>query len=645
MKPGTPISVRNIGAVAILFGLVLLCMVWAGLYVKIQSERKMEMDSSIRDTVRYARAFAEHTARTVRGLDGVTLYLKHEAEEKGLNLDLPGLMREGRFEGQPFQTAGVMDETGRLVASTQIPLPLVDNSDLDFFRLQRDNPGLGLLIGRPLVGRASGKLLIQMSRRIDKPDGSFGGVVVIGVDPNYFAEFYQQVDLGEGSSIVLMGRDGFIRLRQSGQTVNIGLDFRQAEIMQQLAVRDEGTFISSSPADGVKRLRSFRALKEYPLVVWVGVTEDFVYADLTHRLSGYYWICTAISLVIVLFVGILLWGIARQQQDSKRREQAEAKLRDSEARLLAIANSTREGIIMINPAGLISYWNPAAAAIFGYSAAAALGRELHQLLMPSRYHAAQRQGFAEFRRSGGGAVIGKTVELQAMHRDGYEFSIELSLSTVRFEDGWHAAGIVRDITARKQAEAALQANQEELSRTNELLLQSQAALEHQASHDPLTGLLNRRAAMDLFAKELARCQRSGNTLAVGLCDIDHFKVINDGWGHQIGDEVLCWFTGIAAQSFRSYDILARIGGEEFLLIVPLGDDGDADAVFERFRQLVAATKMQTRDGRLLEITVSIGVAYAKAGSEIVQLIAEADAAMYLAKAQGRNRVVFSGKKP
>jgi diguanylate cyclase (GGDEF)-like protein len=181
-----------------------------------------------------------------------------------------------------------------------------------------------------------------------------------------------------------------------------------------------------------------------------------------------------------------------------------------------------------------------------------------------------------------------------------------------------------------------------LQTSNALLLESQRALLHQATHDPLTDLLNRRAALEQLTKELARSKRSGEGVAVGMGDIDHFKKINDTWGHQTGDEVLRQVSQILVKGVREYDIVARWGGEEFLWIAPIKAGVDTDAVFARLCQTVANSMLNTSAGKLA-VTISIGVAYATGEETVEYILAAADTAMYQAKAQGRNRVVYANK--
>lgn len=169
------------------------------------------------------------------------------------------------------------------------------------------------------------------------------------------------------------------------------------------------------------------------------------------------------------------------------------------------------------------------------------------------------------------------------------------------------------------------------------LLESRNVLAHQATHDPLTGLLNRRALLDQMQKDLARVRRSGDLLVIGMCDLDHFKRVNDTYGHQTGDEVLCGLARILSANVRQYDLVGRMGGEEFLMVLQMKPGSDYLAVFEARCRQVAESRLETRSG-VLSISVSIGVACAAPDSTVDQLLERSDAAMYRAKHDGRNRV-------
>ena len=156
------------------------------------------------------------------------------------------------------------------------------------------------------------------------------------------------------------------------------------------------------------------------------------------------------------------------QQQISEREQVEGRLRESEEKFRRITSSAKDAILMMDDEGNISYWNEAAKEIFGYSASEALGKELHLFLAPPKYHDVYKEGFRTFRMTGHGPAVGKTLELTALRRDGTEFPMELSLSTVKIEDRWHAIGIIRDITERKRTEEELKKTQAQLVKSEQM---------------------------------------------------------------------------------------------------------------------------------------------------------------------------------
>ncbi len=172
------------------------------------------------------------------------------------------------------------------------------------------------------------------------------------------------------------------------------------------------------------------------------------------------------------------------------------------------------------------------------------------------------------------------------------------------------------------------------------LAKAKDALAYEASHDPLTGILNRRAILDNLNKELIRARRSNSGLSIGLCDIDFFKQVNDNHGHQVGDDVLCGFVKVIQNILRPYDFIGRYGGEEFLLVIPECPGSAIEGVYERVRASIADHKVITKSGKV-GITVSIGAAELKGKQTTEDILAAADIALYKAKDNGRNQVFFT----
>lgn len=171
------------------------------------------------------------------------------------------------------------------------------------------------------------------------------------------------------------------------------------------------------------------------------------------------------------------------------------------------------------------------------------------------------------------------------------------------------------------------------------LLETQSQLQHQATHDPLTGLWNRGMANETLDRELRRIARHARPLAVILADIDHFKQVNDTHGHAAGDHVLREAAGRMRQVMRGHDAISRYGGEEFLVLLPETTHVEAMSVAERLREAFESPPVALGNGYTLSVTLSLGVAAtSSAPTGLEPLIAAADAALYRAKAGGRNRV-------
>jgi two-component system, cell cycle response regulator len=189
--------------------------------------------------------------------------------------------------------------------------------------------------------------------------------------------------------------------------------------------------------------------------------------------------------------------------------------------------------------------------------------------------------------------------------------------------------------------AQLEAVIKDRERLAEELQQANKQLSMMAMSDPLTGLPNRRAFEEALVRDLARTERQGGSLTLILVDADHFKKVNDTYGHQGGDTVLRALSDVLRESTRSSDVAARVGGEEFALILPQTDADNALVVAERVRMRFAVRKIVLDDGRVVKATVSLGMATAKSpGCRGVDkaLYEAADKALYAAKASGRNCV-------
>ena len=273
----------------------------------------------------------------------------------------------------------------------------------------------------------------------------------------------------------------------------------------------------------------------------------------------------------------LLSIIAAQVAMAIERKQAEERILESESRIRAITDSAKDAILMMNPQGEISYWNPAATRIFGYAKDEVMGRNLHQLLTPLRYQDSHEAVMQDFLQMGRGNSVGTTRELEACHKDGHEIAVELSLSTIQLLDGWHSIGILRDITERNE---------------------KRAKIEYLSFHDQLTGLYNRR----YYEEELKRLSTERNLpITLVMADVNGLKLTNDAFGHIAGDNLLKQLSEVLKSVCRADDIVARIGGDEFVLLLPMTDSKETRKIVQRISEALSQQK-----GDSIILSVSFG---------------------------------------
>lgn len=323
---------RNLSFGIVLFGFVLIFFTWLTLSQAIEHEIRQDIESAVKDTANLARAFEEHTLRTIKAADQAAWFLKYQYEREGRTIDIPQYIKEGRLQGDPFVFLGVADENGDLAVSSQVPFVPSNVKDREHFLVHKDHDIGHLFISKPVFGRSSGKWVIQMSRRVDKPDGSFGGIVVVSVDPFYFSEFYKQVDLGKNSSINLVGRDGIVHARQAGEDTVFGQDISGSLLLEKMTTSDSGHYVENSKIDGISRIYSFRALRAYPFAVVVGVDRNEIIQGAKERMDHFFPMTVLISVGVIVCMVMLIRFIGNQKRYEEELRQAHDEL-ESKVRL------------------------------------------------------------------------------------------------------------------------------------------------------------------------------------------------------------------------------------------------------------------------------------------------------------------------
>jgi diguanylate cyclase (GGDEF)-like protein/PAS domain S-box-containing protein len=287
-------------------------------------------------------------------------------------------------------------------------------------------------------------------------------------------------------------------------------------------------------------------------------------------------------------------------------KETEKALKESEGKFRAISASAHDAIIMMDDDGIITYCNEAAERIFDYTSNEFIGKELHAFLAPQKYYQSFLKELDHFKKTGEGNAVGKTLELSALRRNGSEFPIELSLSSVHMQNRWFAIGILRDITIRKQMEEQLQT----MSLTDEL-----------------TGLYNRRGFFTLAGQQMKVAERTKKNMLLFFADLDKMKHINDTLGHQEGDKALIDIATVLKEAFRESDIIGRMGGDEFAILAIDTADETEEVLIKRLHAILDAYSKP--DGKY-QLSLSVGIAHydPETPSTLDELMAQADTLMY-----------------
>jgi diguanylate cyclase (GGDEF)-like protein/PAS domain S-box-containing protein len=324
------------------------------------------------------------------------------------------------------------------------------------------------------------------------------------------------------------------------------------------------------------------------------------------------------------------------QNEELRRVQAE--LDESRARYFDLFDLAPVGYCTISEKGLILEANLTAASMLGVDRSALVKQPFSLFILREDqdiYYLHRKQLFETGKP--------QTYELQMVKKNGGPFWVSLDATTTH---GAHGAPVCRitisDITMRKQEEAEMVLIREALEMANQRLQIALAREKQLSNTDVLTGLYSRRRFFEIAASEFYAAVRYQHPLTIILFDVDDFKQVNDNLGHAAGDQVLERVALAAAGQIRMIDVLARYGGDEFIILLPQTGSIQAFPVAERIRESVAAQHIAIEKG-ILSVSISVGIAEIKhtlAGESIENIIQRADKALYIAKEAGRNRTAL-----
>ncbi len=507
-------------------------------------------------------------------------------------------------------------------------------------------------ISAPFMSAATNRPIVMMTAPLRTEDGDIKGLLCGSVDllkKDGIFSTLRDARLGSSGYLYLFAPDRTMIMHPDASRImkkDVPPGVNRLYDMALEGFEGSGETINSR---GSPFLASFKRLQTTGWILAANYPTAEAYQTIT-RLGNYYLLGMLVMLLISMVLARRLGaGIARPlsdftsqikdltQPDSDRQhrldfnradelgqlassfsalldelQRHEQELKKNETRFRQMFEGHGVIMMMIEPhSGKIVAANSAAAKFYGYTMEQLKNMNIADInQLPAEEIAVKRKQSA----------IGGESFLVGQHRlsDGSIRTVEVHSTPIGDSDQVLLYSIVQDVTERKRAEEILA---------------------HEATHDPLTGALNRRAVLDTLSRECSRERRHHSGLAVVICDIDHFKKINDTHGHMVGDEVLCGLVRLLECHLRPYDYLGRWGGEEFVLILPAVKEKDEDGLYERLRKVVMDTTIHTKAGSI-SITISLGVKLWKENENADQMITAADVALYRAKSEGRNRVCF-----
>jgi diguanylate cyclase (GGDEF)-like protein len=307
-----------------ILGVVIIVMLWAGIFFKYAQDVRSDLKDAERTSQGFTMVFEENVLRSIDELDNVLFYLRRGIEARRGSTDYNSILHSIDIPADIIVQVSIIDAQGIMRASSAGPQPAppLDLSDREHFKTQLDAKEDRLFISKPLIGRVSGKWSVQLSRRLANADGSFGGVVVVSLDPEHFTNFYEKVDLASSGSIALIGSDGVVRAA-GGQLLGLkmGQDLHGTEMFARMQSRTNSTFEQRIASTGQTRLVALRKVKGHPLWVTVSLDRDEVTASSVADLQMECIAAVLLTLFTLAAMELLLRTEAGARQKSKELEE------------------------------------------------------------------------------------------------------------------------------------------------------------------------------------------------------------------------------------------------------------------------------------------------------------------------------------
>jgi signal transduction histidine kinase len=338
----------------------LILLVWLHVLLLAHQSKQRELEGAVRDLGNLTRVAQEHANRTFRSADQVIGFIRDQYLEKGNKLDLAALSARGVIDNEIFNQVGVIDADGIYVLANRPINGKLDLSDREHYRVHEPADTGELFVSKPVIGRATGKWSIQLTRRITKPDGTFGGVVVVSIDPGYFTRFYGALNLGEQGMAALYGLDGISRARRVGAKEDFGADAKGSPMYERIAGGEMiGSYTSQSVVDGVERMFYYRKIPGYSLVVVAGIGSNYLFANYGHARNALFLEASLLTVLILALAWALASYLERLRRETAARLRAQEQVQDRTEQLNAIFEMSPDGFVSFDAQRRVKYVSPA----------------------------------------------------------------------------------------------------------------------------------------------------------------------------------------------------------------------------------------------------------------------------------------------
>jgi diguanylate cyclase (GGDEF)-like protein/PAS domain S-box-containing protein len=436
------------------------CAVLIGMETShILNQRSDVLAESRKETTNLAGSLLQHAELTFRTADALLIGIVERLEHESLGPDARQRLRawfvqEIKHSSQ-FVNFSVVDQDGAMIVSSTGD-NLGQFTDREYFTYHRSHEGDEIHIGAPVRGRAVDGWLIPVTRRFNRPDGSFGGVAVAAVDPKYFQDIYDRLDLGRHTVVLLASLNGKLLVRRPFVEANVGRDMSHTQLFEQLQQAAKGSHEIVSLTDGIRRLNSYERGHDYPLVVAVAEDMDALLAPWKQGAIRRLLEVSAIA-VFIMSMGAFIWRATRTLAKNS------IKLRETNDRFdVALANMST-GLSMFDGDGNLMVWNDRYVELYGMSPEVVRRGAHINTIIEHRKQAGNLElevetYVGEFRQRL--TDVGRNTTTSRL-KDGKTVSV---VDTVTVDGGW--VGIHEDITDRVHHEEALFQQATELARTN-----------------------------------------------------------------------------------------------------------------------------------------------------------------------------------